>query len=650
MKKILSIMLALVSLFLIPCQSVAVDEAYEAEELITLPHLEAAMGEVRTRKQVDGLRLYVDSENPLFMMRNCPDWGCPATGEAYAELARKTYYAIPDDMRNFTVIYIDEGTTYFTPAEQIEFWDELLTYTDEYNVPVVLQSECFCTNKTRDPFTEEELSALFKEHETLMGFVQVELSTNGVTNEKLAYDEVSEDNGVNNNILARMKSCVKACAENGGLFIWQDMEYIYWKKTCYVNYLLQDKELYDLLKQNSENIIIMDKHNGHGRHFSSQSNILGCWLDGVCANWGVNLENFLWYEEGLLNYDEVGVAPNEPDFAYTANYPPALLGIDMLADMVAGATVYSIEGTLGRGGVFQYINGEVVFSATASEILYPVFQTALAGSVPSKEQVKEKIKVAFKMNVPATYAVRGNDAHILQGLYCDSFTLYEELIDYNNPYFDCTKDWVPSTGRYYVIPILPIHSDASEVLPDSYIINDLNYWFKFFFINPVKKAFFDKMYEETYQGDGVLFDINDYIYIFNSNESKITDALQNVRYTLPQSGIEMNAALEAHTYAILKEDGKKLDIEMCNLRIDAESICAGLQNEDQFLREYIFGGKRSNPRDFRTTVIELSGYEKEPVVTAEGTNSAKMKTEWNESTKTLTITIISNGEVRLTVE
>ena len=649
MKKVLCVLLVLISLLLIPCQTMAENSVSAQSDFENLSPLNFKEMPARERKQVDGLRMYVDEENPLFMIRNCPDWGCPSTGEAYAELAIKTYYALPQDMRNFTVIYIDEGTTYFTPQEQLDFWDDLLTITDAHDVPVVLQSECFCTNKTRDPFTQEELSALFKAHETLIGFVQVELSTNGVTNEKLAYDEVTEDNGVNKNILARMKSCIRACAENGGLFIWQDMEYIYWKKTCYVNYLLQDKELYNLMKANTENIIIMDKHNGHGRHFSSQSNILGCWLDDVCGNWGVNLENFLWYEEGLLEYDEVGVAPNEPDFAYTAKYPPALYGIDMIADMVAGATVFSIEGTIGRGGVYQYIDGNVYFSPTMIEVLYPFYQMILDGAVPSKDQVKEKIKVAYKMNIPATYALRGNEAHILQGLYADSFTLYQELIDFKNPYFDCTKDWVPSTGRYFVIPILPIHSDAKEVLPDSTIINDLNYWLNMFFINSVKKSFFNEKYEQTYTGDGVLFDINDYVYVFNSNESKTIDSEQTVKYTL-DNGIELNTNFVAHTYAIFKEDADKLNIEMCNLRLDSEDICAGLEGEDEFLREYIFGGKRSDPKNFRTSVIELAGYENEPTVTAEGTNGAKMKTEWNENTKTLTLTIISNGEVNITVD
>ncbi len=649
MKKIISIILILVLAFLIPCQVTAVDSVTDETGFVTLDPIVTEQTTVRTRKQVDGLRMYVDEENPLFMIRNCPDWGCPSTGEVYADLAIKTYYALPEDMRNFTVIYIDEGTTYFTPQEQIDFWDDLLTVTDAHNVPVVLQSECFCTNKERDPFTQEELSALFKAHETLIGFVQVELSTNGVTNEKLAYEGVTEDNGVNNNILARMKSCVKACAENGGLFIWQDMEYIYWKKTCYVNFLLQDKELYNLLKENSENIIIMDKHNGHGRHFSSQSNILGCWLDDVCGNWGVNLENFLWYEEGFLEYDDVGVAPNEPDPIYTAKYPPALYGIDMIADMVAGATVYAIEGTFSRGGMYHYIDGQVYFTPTASEVLYPFYQMILNGSVPDKEQVKEKIKVAFKMNIPATYALRGNEAHILQGLYSDSFSLYQELIDFKNPYFDCTKDWIPSTGRYFVIPILPIHSNAKEVLPDSYIINDFKYWSKLLFINSVKKSFFNKKYEQTYNGDGVLFDINDYIYIFNSNENKTIDSEQSVSYTLPDSKIELNTTLVAHTYAIFKENADSLSIEMCNLRLDTDEVCAGLESEDQFMREYVAGGKRSDAKNFRTSVIKLTGYDSEPTVSAEGTNNAKLKTEWNENTKTLTLTVISNGEVRINV-
>ncbi len=645
MKKFISILMVVITLLLLPLEVVA----SSSEEYVVLPELQVQPTQVRTRKQVDGLRLYVDEENPLFMIRNAPV-GNMHIPEVAADSAIKTYYALPEDVRNFTVIYMDEGPAYMTPQEQLDYWYGLLDLLEVAKIPVVLQSECFCTNKQRDPFTQEQLSDFFKKYTVLMGFVQVELSTNGITNKRLAYDEVTDDQGVHKNILARMKSCVKACVENGGLFIWQDMEYIYWQKSNYVNHLLKDRELYDLFKSNSENMIIMDKHNGHGRHFASQANIFGCWLDDVCGNWGVNLENFLWYEEGFIEYDDLGVAPNEPDPITTAKYPPALYGIDMIADAVAGATVYAIEGTFSRGGLYQYIDNDVIMTATFYDVLYPFYQYVLNGSVPNKEQVKEEIKVAYKMTNPIANALMGNDAHLLQGLYCDTFNLWQEKSTIGNIYDDCTKTWVPSTGRYYVVPILPIHSDAKEVLPNAFILNDFNYFFRFLFINPIKVNFFNKYYEKIYTGDGVLFDINDHIYAFNSNENKTIDARQTVNYILPETQKNINLQLESHTYAIITENDDKINIDMCNLRLDTDDVCNGLESEYEFMYKYAFGEKRSDPKNFRETTIELNGFSEKPTVAAQGTNGAQLKETWDEASGKLTLSVISNGRVNITVE
>ena len=272
----------------------------------------------------------------------------------------------------------------------------------------------------------------------------------------------------------------------------------------------------------------------------------------------------------------------------------------------------------------------------------------LNGAVPSKDEVKDNVKVACKMTLPTSYALSGNDAHLLQGLYCDSFTFFQEK--FNNIYLECTKDWVPSTGRYYIVPILPIHSNPKKVLPDSFIINDFNYFFRLLFIKPIKQSFFDKKYEETYSGDGVLFDINNRVYAFNSNENKTIDSEQTVSYTLPDSQLQMNTEFVAHTYAIINESEEKIEIDLCNLRLDTDAVCNGLEDENQFMTDYANGGKMNNPNDFRTSVITLSGFDTPPSVNASGSNSAKGRAEWNEETKTLTLTVISNGEVRITVE
>ena len=148
----------------------------------------------------------------------------------------------------------------------------------------------------------------------------------------------------------------------------------------------------------------------------------------------------------------------------------------------------------------------------------------------------------------------------------------------------------------------------------------------------------------------MLFDINDYVYIFNSNENKTIDSEQTVSYTLPKSKKEINATFVAHTYAIINETEEKIEIDLCNLRLDTDAVCNGLESEDQFMRAYAAGGKMNNPNDFRTSVIEISGFEAPPSVNASGSNGAKGRAEWNAETQTLTLTVISNGEVRITVE
>ena len=89
---------------------------------------------------------------------------------------------------------------------------------------------------------------------------------------------------------------------------------------------------------------------------------------------------------------------------------------------------------------------------------------------------------------------------------------------------------------------------------------------------------------------------------------------------------------------------------MCNLRLDTDAVCNGLENEDQFMREYAAGQKRSDPKNFRETTIELKGFSEKPTVTAQGTNGAKLSENWDEKTETLTLKIVSNGRVMITVE
>lgn len=646
MKKILCILMTVILFLSVPTTVMAADAGTEHNYTV-IPEKVIEPTTIRTRKQVEGQRLYIDEDNPVFMIR--PSWG---TGLSVKESVVKTYYALPEDIRNFTVIYVDDAPWKFSVEEQIAFWDELLEYTDRYNVPVFLQTECMSSNYMRNTLPYDELVRELKEHPSHMGYVQVELSTNGVTdniaNTDLEGSSFTEEKtGRYENMLNRMKQAAQACFECGAKFVWQDMEYIWREKKNFVNQFLDDEELYNMFKANSENVIIMDKRNGHGRHFASQSNIFGTWLDGVCGNWGINIENYIWYENCLTNYDEEGLPMSEKATAgkYLGRYPGALYGIDTIADMVGGATVLAFEGANNHCSMYAVENGEIVMTPNFYEALYPLYQLALNGGIPNKEQVKEKVKVAYKMNCKRTVALLGNEARLLQGLYADRITIFQEKFD--PIYKDCSKDWVASTGRYYIVPILPIHSDAKEVLPNAKILTDFSYIFKGLCIPSIKTKYFNKQYEQTYTGNGTMYDINDTIFMFNSNESKVTDSTQTVTYKLPDNGNTLSASMEAHTYAIVKEDADSINIDLCNLRADSDKLVNGEENWVQYLHEYVNGNRRTDPSNYRTTTITLSGLSTEPKLTAEGTNNAKMSTKWDAASGTMTISVISNGLVTI---
>ena len=159
-------------------------------------------------------------------------------------------------------------------------FDKMLEKTDEKSIPIFLVLERWDTVKTRNSFTYEQLCGLLERHPSLMGFVHLELSCNAWSQEHTE----------------RIKTTIKACKEYGAVFMWQDMGYQWEKEQNVIQRALEDEELYNLMKEYSHNIVLTDKHNGRGRHFSGQSDCMGAWLSDVCGNWGTNVEAWLWWE------------------------------------------------------------------------------------------------------------------------------------------------------------------------------------------------------------------------------------------------------------------------------------------------------------------------------------------------------------------
>ena len=574
--------------------------------------------DIRTRKTSPNTRLVIDRENPLFLFH-----ACNLYNKSFGERLIETYQTLPEDIRNFSAVYADEGTNAHTTQELLVIWEQILTMTDAAQVPIFIQVENWNSHETRDGFTQEQLSGLLARHPSLMGYVHVELSCTTT----MPFDKIE-----------RLMTTIQACQNNNAIFVWQEMEYAH--NTSTINRALDDApELYDLMTAYSHNIVIQDKHNGQGRHFASQSAILGTWLADVCGNWGSNVESWIWWEEGMGDYNDLGDFFRGKSDIYTLKYPTALAGIDTICDMIAGATVYSFE------QLFMYMenrDGKIQFTEGFWTVLYPLYQCILNGDIPDKEEVKEQIKVAYQIYSPNDKIIQELEAPLLLDLYAGTTEFFNQYKAYS-----ASKKWVPTSGRYFCIPFLPKYVNASDILPNASILDRKNLSSTIGSTIESKVDYFHSKYPETYSGNGTLFSIHDVTYFLNNLENQTINSTQTIKRELSKSGITITMELREHTYAQLRESNNRLNIKLTNMRLDTSLVCEGLEDQGTFFQEYMNGKKMDSDDDFRTTVITLQGFDKKPIVHVAGSNNANAQVAWNSATKEATVTIISNGFVEL---
>ena len=573
---------------------------------------------VRKRETAQGSRLLVDHDNPLFLFRTCQP-AMPDRGKMFVN----TYNALPADLREFSAVFATPtgNLSEYSVEELFDAFDEILDVTDANNIPTILQIEYWDSADVREAFTKEQLCDLLERHPSLVGFGHVEQSCSGFVQEEID----------------RIKTTIRACEEYGALFVWQEMEYQWDRHRNVVNIALEDKELYELMTANAQNIIIQDKHNGRGRHFAVQSSAMGAWLAGVCGNWGTNVEAWLWWE--VQNLDYTDTVPAHAGENYYYRYPPALGGIDTICDLVGGANVYSTEEL--------YINvttmDGIKMTETFWSVIYPLYKRIIDGAVPEREEVVDKIKVAYQFTSFDDSVTRGLESSLFietYGIKSDWYMKYQGT--------DSTKKWIPYTGRYYIIPSLPKYADAAKVLPGVDILNAKNYLKTISNVPAKKQAYLNERYPETYTGDATLFSIGGLTYIFNNSEALA--CAQSATYSLEKTGLSLTASLAEHTYLILEERADGLSAELVNLRLDSVEACTseGMQTY-YFLTDYLAGGKMDLESDRRTTVLTLTGLTAMPEVNLSGINNPTAEVTYDPAADTATITIVSNGSVKLEI-
>ena len=569
---------------------------------------------IRDRETREGSRIFINEENPLFLFR-------PSLPIIFGtDTLIATYEILPDDIKAFSALLYDPGANSTASVDELlKTYENILVETDEKDIPIFLVLERWNSVNTQEAFTVEQLCSLLENHHSLMGFAHLELSANPWSQEHAE----------------RIKTTIKACREYGAVFMWQDMGYQWENERNVLQRAFEDEELYELMCEYSHNVVLTDKHNGRGRHFSGQSDCMGAWLSGVCDNWGTNVESWLWWE--VRDGDYANETLQYDGENYVHRYPPALGGIDFICDMVGGATVFSSEELFIN---YTTLAG-VQLTETFWSVVYPLYQRILNGAIPDKEQVKEQIKVAYQFKSPFD----PNRSGLESDMFIDTYGMTDQWYTlYNDT--DSTRKWIPYTGRYYILPSLPKYADAAEVLPGVDVLNNKNY-LKYFGSAEKKQDYLNERYPETYTGDATLYSINGLTYIFNNSE--YTPKTETANYSLKTSGLGLSTELDLHAYMIVEDKDNGLDIELVNLRLDSEDVSTGKEMAYFFYSAYLNGEKMDNEADFRTTKIVLTGLERMPEVAISGNNGPTAEIKYDPAAKTATVTIVSNGRVLIEV-
>ena len=561
-------------------------------------------------------RRVVNTENPMFMFRVFLG----------VENMLTLWNMLPEDIRAYSVIHLDYDQTRQI-AEDLPTIEEMLTVADREGIPVLWQIENWDSVSTREGFTESELVGYLDAHPSVIGFAHTEMSCGACEPEELA----------------RMKTTLRACQQRGALFVWLDMEYAN-NRNVFARFM-EDEEFHEMLSAYSHNVVLMDKHNGQGRHFAVQSAAMGMWLSDVCGNWGSNVESWMWYEEGFGQYDDMGGTHRSYPWYFIRQYPAAMFGMDTLNDAVGGATVFSFE-----EGVMTLTNeeGETVFTPGFYNICYPIYQKMVSGGlIPTKEQVKEKVKVAFQYtDIDADFVAADMTEGFEASLFVDLYGPTRKSMNLYKP-LRVSKKWLPTTGRYYIVPSLSKHVDAAKLLPNAAIITTEN---AAGFRNSKKKLeFFDEHYAEFYKGTATMYDMGNYSLLFNNHENITVDALQDAAFTL-DAGKDMKITLPEHTYVMMYDQGDTLELELYNYRYDARAMLSGEEELSAFHNAYIKGERESNELDFRTVTFSIEGLTATPRITAEGNNNASITTEWDADSGVLNVTVTMNGVVKLQIQ
>ncbi|NCU25585.1 hypothetical protein EOM86_02570 [Candidatus Nomurabacteria bacterium] len=568
----------------------------------------------------DGLRRQVSADKPMFMF------------QAHDNQLKNLQRVIPADILQYTAFYI-HASDYSTL--KYDYIRSQLEYAEDNGLKVVLEIANFMNFESgydKKLMPMSDLDTLFNDFSSLIGTAVAEMSPN--RNPPPVYGDTKQ-------ILIDL---IEKSAEHGGLFIWMDMGYI----TRDHIFLLagEDEEVFQTIKENKDNVILVEKNNGNGKYYLTRALASGWWLAGLTGNWGLNMEDFWWNESGYgpLWEESQGwryYGKQGANMKSIFSYPDALYGQGMLTALANGATLFNFEwhNKLLWDGAFS---DEFRRTPTFNNVVAPLLQEMIRNSlIPSREEVKERVKVVYHATNKHAAEIRVTGEELFRGLYGNTFS--DSVIRDKS----AAMRFLPTTGRYEILPIIPKLAGA-DILEGFENVITAEFYKDLFPDENAKKAYFNNIYGDKVQGDSWVVMANGKWLMTNPNENVNIDT----RFSFPlesDPGLNLSGVLHPHSYVIAQENDGKISFYLNNYRVKPginwdPSVTFNLST---YLGKFVTNPDNS---DVRTTTISLEGLSAKPELSLTGGDEGSTHTDsWDGTAGKYTVEITHNGQVRMDI-
>jgi hypothetical protein len=363
----------------------------------------------------------------------------------------------------------------------------------------------------------------------------------------------------------------------------------------------EDEGLYKAISENKDHVVFIDKANGRTQYNMSQSAAMGWWLSGNAKGWGINAEDFWWFETAYENIWSEPVKPRSySQWQSTSSFPANLFAQVIERSMASGACFYKVEYPLAL--MYKHTKEEKWYHTSQwNNAVYPILQKIAKGWVATEDQVRGKIKACYHakdMNAPE---IAPPVTRLFQGLYGSEHTSGDHLHKYYT-----SLDLLPHEGRYYFIPVTPKLAPApinlGEVIdPDNYpvLFPDMQ----------SKKAWFNERYVQEQSGSSWAVRIENKWYIFNHHEN--ADIETDFEITLKTNECStLCGEIGSHTLLLVEESSDKIDILLNNYRVDIEELwngdypCADFEQYCEYMDKHVKNPAHDKPRK---TVLIVKG-------------------------------------------